>query len=692
VTLEFVNTIEGSTSGTAVSTGNSAAGGNAWQGLTVGTGNTITYDASPRTGLLSLKFTLGTTAASYVQWTPSQTGRYVLEFEFKISALSTGNLQIAQTRNSAGIQSLLLVNSAGGLLMQNAAGTTVAGSTSANGLVTANTWYRVAIAITPGTTTSNGRLEYAFYADPTDTVPAATWDSGATTNTGTTAVFIVRVGHPAGAAVAARNLWYDNVRAGGLSSGFFGPYTLDLGTSTTDVVSTYVSDLGAPAFLASTTAVTSVYAADVGARLGLTSATAALSTSTSAIIRDAPIASTTAAISATISALALLSPLTPGVTAAVSTYAAALVAQAGLASTTPVITTYVAGGIVRTTGLASTTAAVSTTSSAIGASDPLTSITPVVSTYSCGVASRLSLASRTDAVTTTTSAIGSQTPGGTSIASTTTAISTYSADIGARLGLAGVTTVVTTTASALGARLGLASRTDAVTTTGGGPLGARLGLVATTPVQSTYAAGTASRLGLASTTPVQSLYSGMITARYVVGGMTVTVVSGGSSDIGSANPSAFHDLDILRVVERPRLWLIGEDPRRATIIETVRRGDVHERLRSPIIIEQEREHSVKGQDMILKHGEQDYYRFSMTTSPVLVAPAHKVSFDEGVSWLDTEVDPDVAGYQRVLIRHAAYAGASPGTLVGAGTIKPRCRAITAPVDVWYPGPVLRVED
>lgn len=613
--IRFQNNADAGTSGTAVTIGNSGgASGDPWQNVSTGTGNTITFDSTAAHGGLSYKVVTGTTANSFLQatgLTVSTNTRMVTDFAFRMGALPTTQVwQFARFTNSAGASLATLGMAASGGIMQVINAAAVVQTASNSPALSANTWYRVVFACTPGTTTSNGTIELAIYLLGSRT-PIWTWSSSAQ-NAGTTAVERLLFG-ALQTPTQSKTGWFDDIRVGDLVSGDYGLYT-DLDVEW-DIVSDGSSDIGKAApTIASTTSALSLYSADVQARLNL-------------------------------------------------------------AATSVVVSTYVAGGIVRQVPIASLTAAVSTTSAALGVETPLATTVTALSTYASSPTAMTGLAAgATAAVTTTSSTIGVQPAAGSfAIASTTTVVTATSCALQARLGLAATTPAVTGYTGSPQALDALASRTDAVTTTGGGPLTARLGLAGSTPVVSTVSMSPAARIGMAAVTAAQTLYSADVLARYAVGSTTV-VITGGASDIGAFDPAGLHDFAI---------FLVREKIRQTSVVEAPRAWTVHELVRQP---------NIQGDDMILRHGDRDFYRFSIATLPAITGQTLELSFDEGATWVPASLDPDNPDYWIVLVRHPAFVdnGTPASTLIAADT-KPRIRVVGSPVDVWYPGPIIRVE-
>src|SRR3954465_4525888 len=277
--LEFQNTAEGGTAGANVTAGTTGgASGTPFGAIAIGAGSTVTFDNSQvASGSIAYKITL-TNSVTYMLWTgvTPTTGRYVVETDVYLAALPAvgGQICLGALRNSTTNEGNVLLR-AGGSLARRGASATIAASASPASTFVPGQWGRIAWAATAGTTTTNGRLEVAYYANRTDTAPAYTYDSRAPVNSGTPAVASVSIGTRGVTPPATANtIWYDNIRAGALTSGWFGPFGVqDLGTVSFDAVSTFSGD-------------------GLIALLGLGSATDAVTTTRSAILRAAPTAST----------------------------------------------------------------------------------------------------------------------------------------------------------------------------------------------------------------------------------------------------------------------------------------------------------------------------------------------------------------------------------------------------------------
>jgi hypothetical protein len=218
----ITNNAEGGTTGTTVTTGNSGAeSGTAAASVLINANNAITFDtAAARRGGLGYKFDMGTTNPCQLTWNLATTIRTVMRFYYMVTVLPTASDYVAVYRNATIGPATLTLTSANKFNMQNAAGVGISASTATNPIV-ANTWYRVEIGITKGTTTTNGRIEYAYYIGDSTTAEFS-YDSGATVNAGTSDIASIRLGRNTAATVAGVR-YYDDLVAKDLASGWIGP-------------------------------------------------------------------------------------------------------------------------------------------------------------------------------------------------------------------------------------------------------------------------------------------------------------------------------------------------------------------------------------------------------------------------------------------------------------------------------------
>ena len=204
-------------SGAAITSTNTVA-----STVVVGTGNTQTFDPTNAVDpeLLGLKVTLGATNASLSEFQfTAQSGRVVARLE-KFGYLTAGASfrPICWRNTTPGNAGHLLLNGSGQLVLLTSTGTTVTGSTSTTTL-TAGSFYDLEVAITRGTTISDGIIEYRVYPNGSGTALETKTITGQ--NTGTVDVNAIRLGTSA-AASAAQTWWGDNLRVDTLVSGWIG--------------------------------------------------------------------------------------------------------------------------------------------------------------------------------------------------------------------------------------------------------------------------------------------------------------------------------------------------------------------------------------------------------------------------------------------------------------------------------------
>jgi len=210
-----LNGSEGVQEGTTATTANSPGAGT----ITIGANNQQYYTEEAAEGDFALRFALGTTNASIHSYSyTGQTARTVRRFKLKLKTLG-GSVRMIAIRNSAGAAGYFGVGSTGVPFLLGASGSATTGATA----LTADTEYAVEVAITPGTTTSDGVLAYRItpWGNDATTVDTLTLT---TANTGTTAVQTDRLG-AASVVSAVTDFIVDDYRVHSLASGWIGPTT-----------------------------------------------------------------------------------------------------------------------------------------------------------------------------------------------------------------------------------------------------------------------------------------------------------------------------------------------------------------------------------------------------------------------------------------------------------------------------------
>lgn len=240
VGVTITNTAEGGTNSIVPTTANTGgASGDAADNVYIGTGNTLIFSNTyPAHGTMGYQFDYGTADGASLRWNISEQDRLVHSFYVRISSVPTAQEYLGAVRNSSGNMCIACIGSDGKFIMQNSAGSNIVASRATN-TFPEDQYVRVEIAVTKGTTTGNGTIEYAYYAGNSST-PLTSWSSNAQ-NTGTTAIAQVVVGRNT-AANEPRTNWYDTIRAQSLSSGWIGPYSpqnilpvANLGPDVTDI-------------------------------------------------------------------------------------------------------------------------------------------------------------------------------------------------------------------------------------------------------------------------------------------------------------------------------------------------------------------------------------------------------------------------------------------------------------------------
>lgn len=215
------NTAEGGTQDVEPTTANTGGlSGDAANLVTVGSGNAITFSTTnPAHGNMSYQFAYGTTAPGSLRWNLSEAGRVVHCFYVRLSSLPAAFEYLGAIRHSAGNMCIATINASGKFVMQNSAGSAIAASAAPN-TFPVNQYVRVEIAVTKGTTTTDGIIEYAYYLGDATTA-VYSWSSN-TQNTGTNNVNQVVIGRNA-TGTESRTVWYDTITARSQSSGWVGP-------------------------------------------------------------------------------------------------------------------------------------------------------------------------------------------------------------------------------------------------------------------------------------------------------------------------------------------------------------------------------------------------------------------------------------------------------------------------------------
>lgn len=221
----ITNGFESGINGTAVTTGNSAGTNvTAITAVVVGTNNTLVYDTSRAASpsAVSAKFDFPANGSSgFMQWSfaTATATRVVMRFYVYLVGLPGSEVTLCTFRTDTATVANINLLSTGKLAIS--AGTSNVTASTAADLFPTNQWVRVEAAVTPGTTTSNGTVEYRYFLEHA-TTPVFSYSNSAV-NTGTAAVTTLRLGRNSTVAVAGTQ-WYDDFRAEDLPSGsWIGP-------------------------------------------------------------------------------------------------------------------------------------------------------------------------------------------------------------------------------------------------------------------------------------------------------------------------------------------------------------------------------------------------------------------------------------------------------------------------------------
>jgi hypothetical protein len=154
----LVNTFEGLSDGTTLTTGNTGGGsGNAFDAI-AGTFTASTADAM--SGSVSC-VTGGTAAQAYLRWNPTSSTSLSARGYFKLGALTAADERLIVFLSTAGTAIAYVVGNGAGKLRF---GCTGSGSTwTAPNTYPTSTWLRIECGVTAGTTTGNGVANVGIY-------------------------------------------------------------------------------------------------------------------------------------------------------------------------------------------------------------------------------------------------------------------------------------------------------------------------------------------------------------------------------------------------------------------------------------------------------------------------------------------------------------------------------------------------
>jgi hypothetical protein len=166
----WANTAEGGSDGTTVTTGNSGgSSGDAWNVVTIGTNEALTYSASAAfIGSLGYALTpSGNPGGTFLSWNTLTGSVYYTRFYVKISGNPAAALILQRFVNGTTVLGSLRLTTSGTLtLLYNAS---TSGGTTTN-TIPADQWVRIEGKIDA----SGGTLEYRLYLDPSSSTPDET--------------------------------------------------------------------------------------------------------------------------------------------------------------------------------------------------------------------------------------------------------------------------------------------------------------------------------------------------------------------------------------------------------------------------------------------------------------------------------------------------------------------------------------
>lgn len=218
----FFNTFEGGTNNVDLSAANTSGNsGTALASIAKNTGTTLQFSTTQARGTMSMRISYALSAAGYGVWNWVSSLRSVMRFYvYYENNFDTTFMEFTTIRSSAAnVAKIGLAGATHSLVVQNSANIAVA---SCPYPLQVNSWYRFEIGMTIGTTTTNGRIEFAYY-DNDSINPIWSYDSGATVNTGTAAFATIRIGGSNGPATQTLNVYYDDLAVQELTSGYIGP-------------------------------------------------------------------------------------------------------------------------------------------------------------------------------------------------------------------------------------------------------------------------------------------------------------------------------------------------------------------------------------------------------------------------------------------------------------------------------------
>jgi len=231
----LLNSFEGGTSGTSVSTANSGgASGNAFDVVTIGSGDTNAYDNTQAAhGTLSCKIATGATAAAaYDRWSTSigTVSQVWFRMYLYFTAIPTAITRVMGYATTAGTTcGIVAVNTSGKVSFFNAGGSAII--TTAN-TIPLNSWFRVE-GFLIGSATA-GQMQLKTFISGMDSQTASELLTSTAVQNTTGAPGLYSFGQISNTA-SVGPFWMDDI---GLSTtGYLGPY----GTPTTNTGGAFMS-------------------------------------------------------------------------------------------------------------------------------------------------------------------------------------------------------------------------------------------------------------------------------------------------------------------------------------------------------------------------------------------------------------------------------------------------------------------
>lgn len=161
--VKLQNTLEGGTSGAAVTEANSGGmSGDAFDYFDISAGGSCTYTTTAFQGSRAMSFA-GSGARAFAGWYVATTTRLSLRFYVRLPSAPSTTIQMFTPRHSSNyVAGLNLTSSAKIQVAQSQAADGRLAFTTTSGL-SLNTWYRVEISWEVGTTASNGKIQFKYF-------------------------------------------------------------------------------------------------------------------------------------------------------------------------------------------------------------------------------------------------------------------------------------------------------------------------------------------------------------------------------------------------------------------------------------------------------------------------------------------------------------------------------------------------